>query len=159
MNKTLVRTLATLYKKELRNSSIRIGQRYASTFKAAVIAEYGKPLEIQDCKPIKLKSNQVRVQVSYCSVNSVDNHKFKHGGGELPFIPGYELSGEVLEVGNDVRGDKITVGEKVVGLSLENFGGLAEQSVVSFLSFSCLTTSLGATYSWMLMMYLEYRLK
>lgn len=136
MNKTLVRTLATLYKKELLKPSIGLRQRYASTFKAAVIAEYGKPLAIQERKQVKLKSNQVRVQVSYCSVNSVDNHKFKHGGGELPFIPGYELSGEVLEVGNDVRGDKVTVGEKVVGLSLENFGGLAEQCVVSFLSFT-----------------------
>ncbi|KAL1495041.1 hypothetical protein ABEB36_010525 [Hypothenemus hampei] len=86
--------------------------------------------EILERKPVKLKANQVRVQVSYCSVNSVDNYKFKNEGGELPFIPGYELSGEVLDVGQDVKGDQISVGEKVVGLSLENFGGLAEQCIL-----------------------------
>lgn len=105
--------------------------RHARLFRTAIITEHAKPIEIVEKKQVKLKSNQVRVQVSYCSLNSVDSYKFKQGGGELPFVPGYELSGEVLEVGKEIGADQISVGEKVVGLSLENFGGLAEECVVS----------------------------
>ncbi|XP_050308492.1 quinone oxidoreductase-like protein 2 [Anthonomus grandis grandis] len=107
-----------------------ITRRLASTYKSAVITEHGKPLEIQEVKQPKLGPSQVRVQVDYCSVNSVDNYKFKQSTGELPFTPGYELSGEVLEVGKDIRGDQISIGEKVVGLNLERFSGLAEQCVL-----------------------------
>ncbi|CAG9760820.1 unnamed protein product [Ceutorhynchus assimilis] len=129
MNKVLGQIVRNLFRHDLKKS-LNNNNRFASTYKAALIAEHDKPLEIREKKQVKLSSNQVRVQVSYCSVNSVDTYKFKHGGGELPFIPGYELSGEVLEVGSDVRGDRISVGEKVVGLSLENFGGLAEECVL-----------------------------
>lgn len=149
MNKALGQTLIKLFKNELQRP-INQSKRLASTYKEAVITEQGKPLEIREKKQTKLKPSQVRVQVSYCSVNSVDNYKFKHGGGDLPFVPGYELSGEVLEVGTDIRGDKISVGEKVVGLSLETFGGLAEECVVStessillFLIINCIFVLVG----------------
>nr|CAH7752209.1 unnamed protein product [Callosobruchus chinensis] len=105
-------------------------KRLESTFKAAVIQEIGKPLEIQERKIVKLKPNQVRVQVVYCSVNKVDVVKFKQGGGDLPFIPGYEFAGEVIEKGRDIPNDQIILGDRVAGLSLEDFGGLAEQCVV-----------------------------
>ncbi|GLV41955.1 hypothetical protein CBL_00417 [Carabus blaptoides fortunei] len=45
------------------------------------------------------------------------------------FIPGYELSGEVLEVGEGVKPDAIAVGERVAVLS-KNRGGFAEQCIV-----------------------------
>lgn len=129
MNKILGHKLINFCRNEL-HKPLKPSTRLASTYKAAVIKEPGKPLVIEERKQIKLKPNEVRIQVSYCSVNSVDNHKFKLGGVELPFIPGYELSGEVLQVGNDIRGDKINVGEKVAGLSLETFGGLATECVL-----------------------------
>lgn len=66
--------------------------KLASTYKAAVLTEIGKPLEIQEKKPTSLKPTQVRVRVVYCSVNSVDVHKFKHESGDLPFIPGNLLT-------------------------------------------------------------------
>ncbi|KAG5878994.1 hypothetical protein JTB14_026798 [Gonioctena quinquepunctata] len=129
MNKILSRTLKKLCQPTTSNNSFNTN-KLASTFKAAVIKEIGKPLEIEECKVVSLKANQVRVQVVYCSVNSVDCYKFRHGGGELPFIPGYELSGEVIEKGSDVTNEQIIVGDRVAGLSLENFGGLAEQCVL-----------------------------
>lgn len=103
----------------------------ASSFKAAVIEELGKPLTIIERKPEKLKPNEVRIQVAYCSVNSVDCLKFKETKDtDIPFTPGYELSGEVLEVGKDVSKEQAIVGDKVVGLSLETFGGFSQQCVV-----------------------------
>ncbi|XP_057652643.1 quinone oxidoreductase-like protein 2 homolog [Diorhabda carinulata] len=104
--------------------------KLASTYKAAVITEIGKPLEIQEKKVPKLKPNQVRVQVVYCSVNSVDCHKFRNDSDQLPFIPGYELSGEILEKGTEVKDEVIRIGERVVGLNLLHFGGFAEQCVL-----------------------------
>ncbi|CAH2001664.1 unnamed protein product [Acanthoscelides obtectus] len=105
-------------------------KRLASTFRAAVIKEIGKPLAIEERQVVKLKSNQVRVRVVYCSVNKVDVVKFKHGGGDLPFVPGYELSGEVIEKGPDIPNEQVILGDRVACLSLEHFGGLAEQCVV-----------------------------
>ncbi|XP_023029990.1 quinone oxidoreductase-like protein 2 homolog [Leptinotarsa decemlineata] len=126
MNKIFSRTLRKLCQT---NSQYNTHQS-ASTFKAAIIKESGKPLEIEERKVVSLKPNQVRVQVVYCSVNSVDCHKFRQGGGEFPFIPGYELSGEVIEKGRDVSNEDIILGDRVAGLSLENFGGIAEQCVL-----------------------------
>ncbi|XP_030766611.1 quinone oxidoreductase-like protein 2 [Sitophilus oryzae] len=129
MNKVFVRALNNLCRQEL-SKSLTQATRYASTFKAAVIKEQAQPLEIVEKTQRKLKPTEVRVEVNYCSVNSVDCYKFRKGGGELPFVPGYELSGEVLEVGKDVKADQINVGEKVVGLNLESFGGLAQQCIL-----------------------------
>lgn len=125
MNKVFTRLARKLIQSNFSNNS-----RLESTFNVAVIKEVGKPLEIEDRKPKSLKPNQVRVQVVYCSVNKVDVYKFQHGGGDLPFIPGYELSGEVVEKGSGVSNEQIIVGDRVAGLSLEKFGGLAEQCVV-----------------------------
>ncbi|CAH1155931.1 unnamed protein product [Phaedon cochleariae] len=125
MNKIFTRTAQLL----TRPNGIQ-AEKFASTFKAAVIKEAGQPLEIQERKEVKLKPNEVRVQVVYCSLNSVDCHKFRDGGGELPFVPGYELSGEVIERGKDITNEQIIVGDRVAGLNLENFGGLAEQCVL-----------------------------
>lgn len=108
--------------------------RLSSTYKAAAIVKPGEPLEIVEKKIEKLKPNQVRIQVVYCSLNSVDCQKFRQEEGQFPFIPGYEFSGEVLERGNDVKNEQIIVGDRVAGLSLEHFGGLAEQCVVIFYS-------------------------
>ncbi|KAH1009803.1 quinone oxidoreductase-like protein 2 homolog [Dendroctonus ponderosae] len=130
MSKILGQAFAKLLKTTELLKPLNPGRRHASSFKTAIITEHAKPIEIVEKKQVKLKANQVRVQVSYCSLNSVDSHKFKQGGGELPFVPGYELSGEVSEVGREVGADQISVGEKVVGLSLENFGGLAEECVL-----------------------------
>ncbi|CAG9830001.1 unnamed protein product [Diabrotica balteata] len=124
MNKIFTRLISRSLSKTLKS------EKLASTYKAAVITEIGKPLEIQEKKVLKLKPSEVRVQVIYCSVNSVDVYKFKNDGGQLPFIPGYELSGEVLEKGSEIKDEVLRIGERVVGLNLVKFGGFAEECIL-----------------------------
>lgn len=112
----------------------RVQLRLSSSFKAALLTEPEKPLTIDTKSSPKLEKNQVRIQVHYCSVNSVDCASFSDGSKKLPFVPGYELSGEVIEVGKEVTNEQIICGEKVVALSLEKFGGFSEQCVVSIKS-------------------------
>lgn len=116
-------------------SQLRLGSNY----KAAVLKEIGKPLAIEEKAPGKLNKNQVRIQVKFCSVNSVDCINFTSSSGKLPFVPGYELSGEIIEVGKGVTNEQIILGEKAAALSLEKFGGFAEQCIVSILQLVWLT--------------------
>lgn len=115
--------------------------RLSSNYKAAVLKEIGKPLVIDEKAPVKLGKNQVRIQVQYCSVNSVDCISFTDSSRKLPFVPGYELSGEVVEVGKGVTNEQIILGEKAAALSLEKFGGFAQQCIVGIHS-SIYTTPL-----------------
>lgn len=125
LTKYLLKTIFSKY--STKSQQVRLG----STYKAAVLKETGQPLVIQDNPIAKLNKTQVRIQVNYCSVNSVDCLSFSDASKKLPFVPGYELSGEVVEVGKDVTKEQILCGEKVAALSLEKFGGFAEQCVVS----------------------------
>lgn len=122
--KVFLKTLSSKYTTAVQQ--VRLG----STYKAATLKEVGQPLVIEE-KPIsKLTATQVRIQTQFCSVNSVDCLSFSDNSKKLPFVPGYELSGEVIEVGKDVSKEQIICGEKVAALSLEKFGGFAEQCVV-----------------------------
>lgn len=103
-----------------------------STYKAAVLKEPSKNLIIEEKSLSKLAKDQVRIEVRYCSVNSTDCASFSDGSKKLPFVPGYELSGEVLEVGEAVTKEQIICGEKVAALSLDQFGGFSEQCIVKF---------------------------
>lgn len=117
--------------------------RYKSV-KAAVLKEFGSALEISEIKLPKLKKDevnelnwleksinkkhfQVRVRVKYCAVNQSDHqiltgqHEFRP---KLPFVPGYEVAGDVVEVGSVDSSFK--VGDKVIGLNKESCGGFAE---------------------------------
>lgn len=51
---------------------------------------------------------------------------------KLPFIPGYEVSGEILEVGSKAA-EGLKVGDKIVGLNKDLFSGFAEECVLSSL--------------------------
>jgi NADPH2:quinone reductase len=48
---------------------------------------------------------------------------------KLPFIPGYEVSGEILELGSKAA-EGLKVGDKIVGLNKELFSGFAEECVL-----------------------------
>lgn len=125
-------TALTKFLKTLTSKYVTTAQqvRLNSTYKAATLKEIGQPLVIEEQPIPKLNSTQVRIQTKYCSVNSVDCISFSDGSKKLPFVPGYELSGEVIEVGKDITKEQIICGEKVAALSLEKFGGFAEQCVV-----------------------------
>ena len=71
------------------------------------------------------KGNEVQIKIMACAVNFPDllmiqgKYQFKP---PLPFSPGGEFSGEVVEVGEDVTG--FSVGDRVVGGA--RYGGFSE---------------------------------
>ncbi|CAB3378075.1 Hypothetical predicted protein [Cloeon dipterum] len=111
---------------------VNTGIRRASTFKAAVLKEVGKPLKIEEIKSVKLAKDQVRLKVKKCGVNSADLQVSKgeyHIKPKLPFVPGFEVAGEVLEIGSDVK--TLQKGDRVVGLNKDLFSGFAQQCVLN----------------------------
>jgi NADPH2:quinone reductase len=76
---------------------------------AVVVAEHGGPdvLEVQDVTLPAPAPDQVLVEVAYAGVNYVDVYQ-REGvyPRQLPFVPGGEGSGRVLEVGTMVRGTR-----------------------------------------------------
>lgn len=101
-------------------------------FKAAFLKQVQVPLVIECKEREKLKKDQVRLKVKFCSVNSVDCITFRDGSKnkQYPFVPGYELSGEVIELGKDVPNEDLRIGETVAALSLSKLGGFAEECIV-----------------------------
>jgi NADPH:quinone reductase-like Zn-dependent oxidoreductase len=74
-------------------------------------------------------SGQVRVEVHRAGINFADlmmRQGLYGAAPDFPFTPGYEISGIVQELGDDVEG--ISIGDRVVALT--GFGGYAEQVVV-----------------------------
>ena len=71
------------------------------------------------------KGNEVQIKIMACAVNFPDllmiqgKYQFKP---PLPFSPGGEFSGEVVDVGEDVTG--FSVGDRVVGGA--RYGGFSE---------------------------------
>uniref|UniRef100_A0A182YNI3 Uncharacterized protein n=1 Tax=Anopheles stephensi TaxID=30069 RepID=A0A182YNI3_ANOST len=108
--------------------------RYAH--RAAVLREAGKPVVLETVKKVeKLKSDEVRIKVHYCSLNSTDvkiiTGKHAELNVPLPFIPGHEFSGEIVEIGKENphffnRGDRVVV---MNDLQDPN-GGLITEAVV-----------------------------
>lgn len=84
--------------------------------KAAVIREYGAQVEIADVPQPKLLADSVLIEVYAASVNPIDN-AIRAGYMKdmlpipFPFIMGFDVSGIVLEVGDQVttfkKGDEV----------------------------------------------------
>lgn len=106
-------------------------QKRLSHYKAALLKEHGEKLEIVELKrSTKLKDTQVLIQVHCCAVNVADTlicsgkYDFKPN---LPFVPGYEFSGEVLQVGSNVK--DLHKGDKVIGLNKDHYSAMATECV------------------------------
>lgn len=87
-------------------------------------------LEIGELEPPKLANGQVRIAVKASGINFPDilmvegKYQVKP---DLPFVPGLELAGEVLECASDV--DQVRPGERVMGFA--RFGGAhADEAVL-----------------------------
>jgi len=99
--------------------------------KAIVCTTYGMPnlLELKDVSSPKPKAGEVLIQVKTASVNFPDTliiqglYQFKP---PVPFTPGSDVAGIVLEVGEGVK--HVKAGDEVFGTTL--FGAFAEQVVV-----------------------------
>jgi NADPH2:quinone reductase len=110
----------------------RLNHEERNNVKAIVCKEYGPPesLLIEDIQPPQLEPNQVRIAVKACGVNFPDfliiagNYQVKP---PLPFTPGAELSGEIIETGSDVN--HLLAGQRV--LAMTQFGCMAEEVCVN----------------------------
>lgn len=103
--------------------------------KAAIINQFGKPgvFEIKNAEKPKVKPDQVLIKVKVVSINPIDwkqrkgNHKYILGS-PFPIILGYDVSGEVVEVGNEIS--KFKKGDIVFGVLDNKYGGaLAEFAI------------------------------
>ena len=93
--------------------------------KAAVLQAFGQPLVWQDIDLIGPASHEVLVRVEACGIDGTDL-KLLDGFGyepELPFVPGHEIAGIVVETGADVR--DLRLGTHVIVYNFETCGSCA----------------------------------
>ena len=86
----------------------------ATTYRAAVVHEFGSPLRVEQVPMPTLKPGQVRVKVEACGLCHTDIHA---ASGDWPikpsppFIPGHEGVGIVTQLGSGVS--EVAVGDRV----------------------------------------------
>jgi len=102
-----------------------------TTMRAIVCETLGPPsaLKLVDLPTPAVGARQLRVRVLAAGVNFPDAlivQGLYQMRPPLPFVPGAELAGEVVEIGSEVRG--FQMGDKVAAVSL--LGAFAEQAVV-----------------------------
>jgi NADPH:quinone reductase-like Zn-dependent oxidoreductase len=104
--------------------------------KAVVIHQYGSPevLQYEDVAQPTIKPDQVLVKIHASSVNPID-WKIRKGmlrlitGNKFPKILGFDLAGEVVEVGSQVT--RFQPGDAVYGNAGSGGGAYAEYAAVS----------------------------
>lgn len=76
--------------------------------RAMVLTKVGAPLEETDLPTPKPGSEQVLIEISACAVCRTDLHVVDGDlpNPKLPLVPGHEIIGYVLEVGDKVEGLK-----------------------------------------------------
>ncbi|NVK29457.1 MAG: alcohol dehydrogenase catalytic domain-containing protein [Gammaproteobacteria bacterium] len=81
---------------------------------AALLTEFQQPIQITDVAEPVLPKDGVVIKVLACGVCRSDHHAWQGVDPDvtLPHIPGHEFSGEVVEVGADVR--RFKVGDRVI---------------------------------------------
>lgn len=101
--------------------------------KALVCHQYGKineNLSLEEIPGPSISAEQILIKVSACGINFPDllmiEDKYQVKPG-LPFIPGGEVSGVVVEVGSEVK--NFLPGQRVVALC--GWGGFAEYLAVN----------------------------
>ncbi|XP_059001950.1 quinone oxidoreductase-like protein 2 isoform X8 [Mustela lutreola] len=107
----------------------RAGPGCGRHYRAALCAELKQPLAIEEVASRPVRPHEVRVDVHFCGVNFADIlvcHGQYQEKPQLPFIPGMEFSGTVLEIGTDVS--IVKEGDRVIGVS--GFNGMAEECVI-----------------------------
>lgn len=75
---------------------------------------------------------QVLVDVQYCALNASDALLTKNMytfEPTLPMVLGYEFVGKLIQVGEEAKGQGYKVGDKVIALNKDRYGGLAEQCI------------------------------
>jgi len=90
--------------------------------RAALLTQFNKLLEVRDVEAPKPKRGEVLLQVLACGICRSDWHLWRGdpslvaymewSGGKLPIVPGHEVAGRVVEVGEGV--ENVKVGDVVV---------------------------------------------
>lgn len=100
---------------------------------AAVLRKFTEPLVLETVEPPKtLKPNEVLVDVRYCALNAPDALLAKNMytlERSLPMILGYEFVGNLVRVGDEAEKQGYKVGDKIIALNKDQFGGLADQCI------------------------------
>lgn len=125
---------------------------------AVLCHEYGH-LRLERCAPPKRASGQVRLGLRAASVGFADTLKVKGAyqvKTPVPFIPGTEAAGIVLEKDADFEG--IDVGDRVLAVMTHDCGAWAQECVIdaqrvvklpdgmSFEEAACLPSAYGTSY-------------
>ncbi|CAH1265208.1 VAT1 [Branchiostoma lanceolatum] len=101
-------------------------------YKAAVCHKLKSPMEVQDLPPVgKLPKGMVKVAVHSAGINFADILMVAGAyqeRPELPFVPGFEMAGDIMAVGEGVTAFK--EGDRVVGMPTPS-GSYAEECLVN----------------------------
>ena len=98
--------------------------------KAIIVEKPGSydVLNLKDVDEPNPDKKQVKIKVAYCSLNPLDTHsraaRVSWGAPKMPYTPGYEYSGKIVDIGNEV--DTNLLGKKVSVVG--QWGGNAEYS-------------------------------
>lgn len=98
------------------------------TFKATVLTGAGgvEKLELREFPIPEPGKGEVRVRIRACGLGSTDVGTMRRGSypfaPKVPFIPGYDIVGEVEALGADVA--SLAIGQRVAALSV--YGGFGE---------------------------------
>lgn len=102
------------------------------TFNALTIKQAGAPVSLQQKTIASLKDDEVLIRVSYASINKMDTGLAHRNIFNLPepYVLGFDFSGEVVEMGSEVRGEggALFIGQKVFG-GAQRGGSFAEYVV------------------------------
>ncbi|XP_077266086.1 quinone oxidoreductase-like protein 2 isoform X1 [Temnothorax americanus] len=98
---------------------------------AALLKEFSSPLVIENLEPPRrTRETEVLIDVHYCALNVSDallSQNLYTFEPKLPMILGHEFVGKLVEVGTEAEKNGYKVGDKVIALNKERYGGLAEK--------------------------------
>ena len=95
--------------------------------KAAVIVEWGKPLQIREYPIPEVESGGILVKVEVAGICGSDVHQW-HGriplAPRLPQIPGHEVLGRIVKLGkdrtyDDATGEPLKIGDRIMWAHIE----------------------------------------
>ncbi|XP_049991331.1 quinone oxidoreductase-like protein 2 isoform X1 [Alexandromys fortis] len=108
----------------------RAAQSQGRHYRAALCSELKRPLVIEEVASRPVGPQEVRVDVHFCGINFADILVCRGQYQEkppLPFTPGMEISGTVLETGKGVT--TVNKGDRVIGVC-PNLNAMAEECVI-----------------------------
>ncbi len=101
--------------------------------KALILKRYGKPLVLEEANERPPLPHEVKIKTAYAGVSFTDiiiqkgYYQYQRQNHTLPLIPGFEASGTVEAIGENVK--NLDVGDNV--LVMQRFGCMSERIITS----------------------------